>query len=484
MIRLIEKYRRLGVTARASIWFVFCNLMMKGISVITVPLFTRLLTTEQYGTYSLYISWFNILTIFTSLNLYYGVFNNAMNRIRDPAKRDIYVSSMQGLVTALCLVLTAAVVPFAGFWSRILGLSEAVLFLMLLHLWVEPCSQFWLARQRFEFNYRHAVVVTLLKSALNPLLGLWMVLHAGEDRAFARILSVVLAELFVAGSIMVLQFFRGRTFYHKKHWKYALGFNIPLLPHYLSMVVLAQSDRVMIEKLSGKSSVGIYSVAYSIGMLVQLFTNAINSSLTPWTYEKLNGKKYSEIRKNTNMLLALLAGLIFFMLLFVPEAVAFFASREYYEAVYVVPPVACSVFFIFLYNIFAIPQMYFERQKAMSAASAAAALLNLILNYIFIGIFGYVAAGYTTVACYLVYSIGHYLFSRRTCMEKIGSFDLYDEKAVLFISLFMLAVSIGVNFLFPYRAVRLILALLVTAGAWINRKKIVPAVISGRRKSS
>lgn len=480
MKKLIEKYKRLGVTARASVWFVFCNLMMKGISVLTVPLFTRLLTTEQYGTYSLYLSWFNILTIFTSLNLYYGVFNNAMNRIRDPRGRDVYVSSMQGLVTTLVLVLTAVTLPFLHFWSRLLGLGEAVLCLMLLHLWAEPCAQFWLARQRFEFNYRHAVVITLLKSALNPALGLWMVLRAESDRAFARILSVVLAELLTAGCLMVLQFARGRTFFHRKHWKYALGFNLPLLPHYLSMVVLSQSDRVMIEKLTGKSNVGIYSVAYSIGMLVQLFTNAINSSLTPWTYEMLNKKQYGEIRRNANMLLCALAGLIACMLLFVPEAVAIFAAREYYEAVYVVPPVACSVFFIFLYNIFAIPQMYFERQKAMSFASVAAALLNLLLNYIFIGMFGYVAAGYTTVACYLVYSAGHYIFSRRACMEEIGHFDLYDEKAVLLISLFMLAVSVGVNFLFPHRLLRYLLAALAAAGAFRFRRELLTALLRSR----
>ena len=51
---------------------------------------------------------------------------------------------------------------------------------------------------------------------------------------------------------------------------------------------------------------------------------------------------------------------------FVPELVKIFGSEEYYSAIYVVPPVAASVYFIFLYNIFAIPQMYYEKQKFMS----------------------------------------------------------------------------------------------------------------------
>ena len=74
MLNKIKKfYNNMSIATKAALWFVFCNIMQKGISTITVPLFTRLLTTAEYGTYSLYISWFNILTIVTSLNLYYGV---------------------------------------------------------------------------------------------------------------------------------------------------------------------------------------------------------------------------------------------------------------------------------------------------------------------------------------------------------------------------------------------------------------------------
>ena len=478
MNKLIQKYKGMSVMAKASVWFVFCNLMLKGISVITVPIFTRLLTEEEYGTYSLYLSWFDILTIFTSLNLYYGVFNNALNKIKEIREKDIYVSSMQGLVTVMVLALSVIIVPFLPFWSSLLGLSELALILLLLHLWVEPCVQFWLARQRFEFKYKHAVVITVLKSLLNPLLGLLLVLTADHNKSLARILSVVLTELIVAGTIMIYQFVKGRTFFHKKNWKYALGFNIPLIPHYLSMVILGQSDRVMIEKLVGIGKVGIYGVAYNIGLLIQLFTNAINASLTPWMYDKLNKKDYQSIRHITNMLLLFLSVAICAMLLFVPEIVFLFAPPKYHEAIYVVPPVACSVYFVFLYNIFAIPQMYFEKQKFMSIASTISAVLNIVLNFIFIPIFGYIAAGYTTVVCYLAYSIGHFIFSRRVCMKKIGHTELYDKKVILMISLFVLLCSVGFNFLYQFNIVRYSLFGIILILAIIKRKLIIGIIRS------
>ena len=74
---ILDKYKKIPLPVKAGIWFTICNLLQRGISILTVPIFTRLLTPDQYGVYSLYLSWLNILTIFTSLNLYYGVFNKA-----------------------------------------------------------------------------------------------------------------------------------------------------------------------------------------------------------------------------------------------------------------------------------------------------------------------------------------------------------------------------------------------------------------------
>lgn len=469
-------YTNMSIAAKAALWFVFCNIMQKGISTITVPLFTRLLSTAEYGTYSLYISWFNILTIITSLNLYYGVFNNALNRIRDKNERDRYVSSMQGLTITITAVLIVIYAPFQDFWSNILGLNKLAIWMMMAELLVEPALQFWSARQRFEYRYKTMVSVTLLKSVLNPVLGLILVIVARDDKVLARIVSVVAVEVVIAGSVMILQFLRGKTFYNKANWKYALLFNIPLIPHYLSGTVLNQGDRIMIQNMVGESEVGIYSVAYSIGMLVQLFTNAINNSMTPWMYDNLNRRDYKNIKKNVNVILLFLGVVIIALCFFVPELVKIFGSEEYYSAIYVVPPVAASVYFIFLYNVFAIPQMYYEKQKFMSVASIAAAILNIVLNAVFIPVFGFYAAGYTTVASYIVYSIGHYWFSRKVCMEEIGSFELFDSKGILLMSIGVFGCSIAFISLYQFELVRYLLAALLFGVAISQYKKVINVV--------
>ena len=69
MKRILAKYRSLPEAVKASLWFTICSILQKGISFITVPIFTRMLSTEEYGIISLFGAWQSILAIFATLNL-------------------------------------------------------------------------------------------------------------------------------------------------------------------------------------------------------------------------------------------------------------------------------------------------------------------------------------------------------------------------------------------------------------------------------
>jgi O-antigen/teichoic acid export membrane protein len=437
--------------AKAAIWFTACSILQKGISFITVPIFTRLLSTEQYGTYSLYLSWFQLLTIITSLYLYHGVFNNAMVKFEND--RDRYISSMQGLTMTIWAAIFVIYLGFHNMWSAFLGLAPVIVVLMFLEMLVTPALSFWSGKQRFEYKYQRLVAVTLAKSIANPIISVIAVLLT-DKKDIAQITSIVLVEIVFCGSIMILQFCRGKKFYIKDYWSYALGMAIPLLPHYLSGMVLNQGDRVMISKMVGTSEVAFYSVAYNIGMLVQIFSTAINNSFTPWVYQKIKAKNYSGISNTVNYLLLLIFGISLCLMLCSPELVLIFGSSKYASASYVIPPVAASVFFIFLYSILAIPPFYFEKTQFLLISSLAAAVVNIGLNYIFIIMFGYVAAGYTTLACYVIYSFGHYLISRRVLNKFLLGERLFNGKTIAILSAITILSGILSNFLFDYWYIR------------------------------
>ena len=62
---MIDRYKKIPIAVRAGIWLTLCSLIQKGISVITVPVFTRILSTEDYGLVSVFVSWTNIIILFT-----------------------------------------------------------------------------------------------------------------------------------------------------------------------------------------------------------------------------------------------------------------------------------------------------------------------------------------------------------------------------------------------------------------------------------
>ena len=62
------------VQMKASMWFLICSFLQKGISMITTPIFTRILTTSEYGQYSVFNAWLQILTPIVCLSLYAGVY--------------------------------------------------------------------------------------------------------------------------------------------------------------------------------------------------------------------------------------------------------------------------------------------------------------------------------------------------------------------------------------------------------------------------
>ena len=454
---------------RASLWFLVCAFMQKGISFITTPIFTRLLSTNEYGQYNVFNSWMSILIVIVTLNLYCGVYTRGL--VKFDKDRDVFTSSLQGLTLTLVILWTIIYVLFRDFFNSIFSLSTTQMLLMLLMMWTTVVFSFWSMEQRVDFKYRKLVIITVIVSVAKPLVGIVFVSLA-EDKVTARIFGLALVELIAYSGLFFVQMKRGKVFFSAKYWKHALAFNIPLIPHYLSTSVLNSADRIMIGQMVNESSAGIYGLAYSISMIMTVFNTALIQTLEPWMYKKINNKEIDSISKVAYHAFVLVALVNILLIAFAPEAVRIFAPKEYYEAIYVIPPIAMSVFFMFSYSFFAVFEFYYEKTSLVAIATTAGAALNIILNYIFIQIFGYFAAGYTTLICYIIYTICHYIFMRKICDKELNGQQPYDIKIILMISgIFM---GIGFVFLFSYSidAVRyciiiIILGLLVWKRKWI-----------------
>jgi len=269
-----------------------------------------------------------------------------------------------------------------------------------------------------------------------------------RDKVTAWILGLMCVELVCYTWLFFHQMRQGRRFFSKRYWRYALGFNIPLVPHYLSEIVMNSMDRIMIKRMVSSGTAGIYSLAYSLSHVMILFNNALIQTIAPWIYKKIRLQRTQDIAPIAYAALVMVAAVNILLIAFAPEAVRIFAPKEYYDAIWIVPPVAMSVYFIFSYSLFSEFEFYFEKTKFITLATATSAVMNIILNYIFIQMFGYYAAGYTTLVCYIMYATFHYLFMRRICRDYMDDVQPYDTRILLRITLIFMAV--GFLFLISY----------------------------------
>lgn len=472
-----EKYSALSLPVKASLWYTVCNVINKAIALLATPIFTRIMTEEEYGTFAVFQSWYSILIIFTSLNVFLGGYQKGLILYKDDISR--FTAAQLGLTTTITILFLAIYFFNVPFWTGVFDLEPLLMFAMFAELLLMPALELWSSQQRFDYKYKKYVGITMAMSLLTVFGGAIAVLNSNH-KVEARVFSDAAAKGIFSGVLFILIFLTGKCFYNKEYWKYSLSFNLPLIPHYLSNYVLSQSDRVMIGRMVGNSQAAYYSVAYTISTVMVLITSAINNSLTPYIYKSIASGDKKGIKNTTRVLVILVAGLCVVTMTFAPEVIRVFAGKKYVDAIYVIPPVAASVFFIFLYSLFSTIEYYYQKTGFIAIATCICAVANLILNYIFINIYGYYAAGYTTVVCYIGLACLHYFFYRKVSKEEDCG-NIYDGKLCVILSVTVLAVMLIMALTYQYSWVRYGFFALVIAMTAIFRNQIKDTIVSFRK---
>lgn len=434
--KIKNKYKLMSKPVRAAFWFTICSFLQRGINMIATPIFTRLLSTEDYGLYSTYLSWETVLMMMVTLSLYKAM----MNLYIKYDNHEMVLSAVCGLELLLSLTWLIVGICFRGFLADCLGIPVQLVCCLFIGFVFQSVIQCWSLYKRYIYDYRSLVTVTLLSSIGTTLLGVILVIfvnRSAEARVFSNLIVNAIIGFFLYGSV----FKKGKTFFNKQIWTFSLGFCITLMPHYLSEFVLQSSDKIMINYMCGAREVAIYSVAYSVGSLINLITNAVNATFAPYQYQKIKSGEYTLLSKRANQVLLFVAIMLTGIMLFSAEIVFVFGGHKYIESVQVIIPICIGVYFNYMFQLFARVQEYYERKLTVVIPSILCAILNLVLNYVFIQLCGYQAAAYTTCICYLMFCIIHYFFYKKVCRELLNGQQLYDVKGLFLISIFVIAIG-------------------------------------------
>ena len=406
----MQKAKDNHTVLKASVVYIIVSLINKGIGIITVPIFTRLLTVEEMGTVTTWISWMTMLLPITSLSLASGSMYIAMNEYKGN-ERQKYQSSVLSLATISSVLCLIVYLIFSDFFNSYLTLSTPLMVFMFAYLMFSPSLEMWLIQQRYVYNVKGMAIVTLVSnisaSAFSVLLIL-LLKHSGLDLGEIRLYSTYTVLLLFGLFFFIYILVKGKVFYSKKYWSFGLKISVPLMVHTLAKNILDVSDRSMISLYCGKADAGIYGTIYSISALSLVIWSSINNAFVPYLYEKLeNNKKedINEICKITYIIIIVYAAVCIGLTAIAPEIIQILTTDEYFSAVYIIPPIATGIYLTCIYNIFANVILFHKKSVGVMVATVIASIINIVLNAIFIPMFGYVAASYTTLIAFVVLSV-------------------------------------------------------------------------------
>ena len=422
-----------GDYKKASTCYLIGNVFNKGIAFLTVPIFTRILSTSDYGIVTTYNSWIGIVTMLLGFALHMAIRSSFID-YRE--KVDEYLTSTLLFTVAFSVSMTVIVRSV----SVLLNLSIPFILILLCMLQsmssaiIEDYSYYLMMR----FNYKFRTMLMIVPNLLSVVLSVLAMLYVfNTNRYLGRVIPTAIVTLFFGIFLVFLSIRRSGFVFNIEFLKHGLKISTPLILHGIALNILSQSDRTMITWLADASQTGIYSLIYNFSMIATVITTSLDGVWVPWFTKQMSNKGYKEINKVAVDYVNLMTYAMCCLIMVAPEVVKILASKPYWEGIVIIPPVVLSNYIIFVYTMYVNVEHYYKKTVRISLYTAVAAVINLVLNYIFIPYFGYVAAAYTTIVSYVVALILHTSYAKKLRPE------IYPIKtffvALMHISLFTVA---------------------------------------------
>ena len=446
---------------KSGIWYTIANFLTRSVSFLTTPIFTRLLSHEDYGSYNTYVSWLSILDVLVTLQLG-STFIRARYEYEEDFDCYVFSTLILSLLSAVIWVIFLNV--FYDMAGNSLAIERRYFDVMIVYVGFNCAVTMYQLRERYFFKYKTSVFLSLLVTISTAVISILFVMLF-SNRLDGRIYGSALPAI-VVGVVLTLKLWSTGKRLKVVYWKYALPICLPFIPHLLSLTVLNSIDKIMITNICGKADTALYSVAYACGAMITILLTSMNSAYAPWLGEKLNENRVGEIRSFSKKYILIFFAFSLGIMCISPEILMIMGGKSYLRVKYVILPVSCGCMMQFIYTLFVNVEQFKKRTFGMAIASVMAAALNYALNSYFIPRSGYVAAAYTTLAGYAFLVVAHMILTSR-----IGGTNIYDYPFIIKMAGASICLTIMMNFLLDHTIYR-VLFIIIYAGiaVWVFYK--------------
>lgn len=397
-----------------SIIYTLGIILTRGIGIFMIPIYTRYFSPAEYGIIDLFAIITSIISLTIALEIHQAVVRFYQDANNEQDKTE-YVSS--AFIFSIFVYSLYFIISFLFSDSLVVLILDEIKYKELfiissLSIAISGLFYFTSGQLKWQILPKQFVIVSVINVITVSSVSLYLLII--EDM---KLESIFIGQIFgnILGIVMSI-YFTSKSYklvFNYLKFKEMISFSYPLVFSGIAVFVTLFIDRIIINQFLGLSELGIYGLAYRFASMASLVMIGFQSSLSPLIY-----KHYKEDNTKNNIAKLFDIFVIFAFIvisasiLFSKELIFFLSTVEFAEAAIFISPLIISVFFSNMY-IFSPGIVIAKKTKLQIFISFSSAIINTILNYLMIPIWGLLGAALATVISSIIVFTIYILISNK-----------------------------------------------------------------------
>lgn len=387
--------------AKHSSYYLVATLATKALAFISLPVYTYLLTVEEFGIYNIFLSTVGIATVIMTLNTEVAISRYYFDADgTEDFKR--FVGCSVWLSSAVFGLMSVLIILFSKQLSFYLGFNE------LLVISIIPVSLYSVINSIFQQIYqpmlqsKKIAIVSSVQSYLAFFFSTVFILLL-EDKKYYGLVYGTIAAMLLLGVYSINQikaYCKGC--WNKKYVKYILSYSLPYLPYSLSGIIIAQFGKLIIGRYQGYESAGVYSFASNIGMIMLIMISVVHSAWNPYYFRYMNKQDYSSVDRDYSLIWKVTLLFAAVLSLFGYELGHILGKKEYFEGLRLIPILVIGYCFYQWSYVYMRNVGYAKKTIWNAVVVVISGIVNVLLNSVLIAKYKDLGVALSFTISYLV----------------------------------------------------------------------------------
>ena len=382
-------------------------------AILLLPIFTRLLTPEEYGVLGLLNPLIGFIPMFFVFGIYVAQMRNYVDHKNDKTKLGSYIFSLNIFlflanitffiifISPIGKVLIGKIIdyhkiPFYPFVVLALVIGFIKIFVLMSDNYF-----------RTIHNYSKIAIGNILGFVISSGASIILIYYF-KFGVLGRIVGVFLGTIFLFIFFYINYIKNTVIKFNKNYLTESLNIGLPVMLGSITGIILNYSDRFVLSKYLTMDIVGTYSLAYTGGMALSLFISSFNSTWLPLFNELMASERVDKFQTINRRLIQFTTLLVFFCLigqLFGKEIITCVLPQSYNNTIIYFPYILFGIVFTGINHFFINIFVYYKNTIYLPFFTLFSASLNLGLNIIFIPKYGSLVAAITTIISFAFSSL-------------------------------------------------------------------------------